>query len=52
VGVKTFATLSDGPEIATPHVFRAEEQPLANVHRRRSSEEKRGEGNGSARRPA
>lgn len=33
VGLKTFATLSRGQEIATPRFFRAEEQALAKVQR-------------------
>jgi len=40
VGLKTFATLSDGQEIANPHFFRGEEQALAKVQRRLSKEEK------------
>jgi IS605 OrfB family transposase len=33
VGLKTFATLSDGQEIANPRFFRAEEKTLAKVQR-------------------
>jgi len=40
VGLKTFATLSDGQEIANPRFFRAEEQALVTVQRRLSREEK------------
>ncbi len=40
VGLKTFATLSDGQEIANPRFFRGEEQALAKVQRRLSKEEK------------
>ncbi|HET8905773.1 MAG TPA: RNA-guided endonuclease TnpB family protein [Ktedonobacterales bacterium] len=40
VGLKTFATLSDGQEIAHPRFFRAEEKALAKVQRRLSKEEK------------
>ena len=34
VGLKTFATLSTGQEIANPRFFRAEEKALAKVQRR------------------
>jgi putative transposase len=34
VGLKTFATLSDGTEIANPHFFRKEEQSLVKVQRK------------------
>jgi putative transposase len=34
VGLKTFATLSDGQEIANPRFFRAEERALAKAQRR------------------
>jgi putative transposase len=37
VGLKTFATLSTGQEIANPRFFRAEEQALAKAHRRLST---------------
>jgi putative transposase len=40
VGLKTFATLSTGQEIANPRFFRAEEKALAKVQRRFSKEEK------------
>jgi putative transposase len=40
VGLKTFATLSMGQEIANPRFFRREEQALAKVQRRLSKEEK------------
>jgi putative transposase len=40
VGLKTFATLSDGQEIANPRFFRQEEQALAKAQRRLSKEEK------------
>ncbi len=40
VGLKTFATLSTGQEIANPHFFRQEEQALAKAQRRLSKEEK------------
>jgi putative transposase len=40
VGLKTFATLSDGTEIANPHFFRREEQALAQAQRRLSKAEK------------
>jgi putative transposase len=40
VGLKTFATLSTGAEIANPHFFRVEELALARVQRRLSKEEK------------
>jgi putative transposase len=40
VGLKTFATLSDGQEIANPRFFRREEHALAKVQRRLSGEEK------------
>jgi putative transposase len=33
VGLKTFATLSDGQEIANPHVFRTEERALGKAQR-------------------
>jgi putative transposase len=36
VGLKTFATLSDGTEIANPRFFRKEEQSLATVQRKHS----------------
>src|SRR2546421_7846170 len=36
VGLKTFATLSDGSEIANPRFFRKEEQALAKVQRKHS----------------
>jgi len=36
VGIKTFAALSDGREIANPHFFRAEEKALAKVQRKHS----------------
>src|SRR5260370_4005965 len=36
VGLKTFATLSDGQEIANPRFFRAEEKALAKVQRKHS----------------
>jgi putative transposase len=39
VGLKTFATLSDGEEIANPRFFRREEHALAQAHRRLSKEE-------------
>lgn len=39
VGLKTFATLSTGTEIANPRFFRAEERALAKVQRRLSKEE-------------
>jgi putative transposase len=39
VGLKTFATRSTGQEMATPRCFRAEENPLAKVPRRLSTEE-------------
>ena len=34
VGLKTFATLSDGQEIANPRFFRTEEQALAKAQRK------------------
>jgi putative transposase len=40
VGLKTFATLSTGAEIANPRFFRQEEKALAKVQRRLSQEEK------------
>ena len=40
VGLKTFATLSTGEEIANPRFFRAEEKALAKAQRRLSKEEK------------
>jgi putative transposase len=40
VGLKTFATLSDGQEIANPRFFRREEHALAKAQRRLSKEEK------------
>jgi putative transposase len=40
VGLKTFATLSTGEEIANPRFFRVEERALAKVQRRLSKEEK------------
>ncbi len=40
VGLKTFATLSDGQEIANLRFFRQEEQALAKAQRRLSKEEK------------
>jgi putative transposase len=40
VGLKTFATLSDGQEIANPRFFRSEERALAKVQRQLSKEEK------------
>ena len=40
VGLKTFATLSDGQEIANPRFFREEEKALARAQRRLSKEEK------------
>jgi len=39
VGLKTFATLSDGQEIANPRFFRCEEHALAKAQRRLSKEE-------------
>ena len=39
VGLKTFATLSTGAEVANPRFFRAEEQALAKAQRRLSKEE-------------
>src|SRR3989440_9530442 len=36
VGLKTFATLSEGTEIANPRFFRKEEQALAKVQRKQS----------------
>jgi putative transposase len=39
VGLKTFAMLSDGQEIATPRFFRREEHALAKARRRLSQEE-------------
>jgi putative transposase len=40
VGLTTFATLSDGQEIASPRFFRREERALAKAQRRLSQEEK------------
>ena len=40
VGLKTFATLSTGEEIANPRFFRAEEKALANAQRTLSKQEK------------
>jgi putative transposase len=40
VGLKTFATLSTGAEIANPRFFRREERALARTQRRLSKEEK------------
>jgi putative transposase len=40
VGLKTFATLSDGQEIANPRFFRSEQKALAKASRRLSKEEK------------
>ncbi len=40
VGLKTFATLSTGQEIANPRFFRQEEKALAKAQRRLSKEEK------------
>jgi putative transposase len=40
VGLKSFATLSTGDEIAKPRFFRREERALAKVQRRLSKEEK------------
>jgi putative transposase len=40
VGLKTFAALSTGEQIANPRFFRQEEQALAKAHRRLSKEEK------------
>jgi putative transposase len=40
VGLKTFATLSDGQAIANPRFFRREEHALAKAQRRLSKEEK------------
>src|SRR5204862_3102304 len=37
VGLKTFATLSDGKEIANPRFFRKEEKALAKVQRKHST---------------
>jgi putative transposase len=39
VGLKTFATLSDGQQIANPRFFRCEEHALAKAQRRLSHEE-------------
>jgi putative transposase len=39
VGLKTFATLSTGDEVANPRFFRREERALAKVQRRLSKEE-------------
>jgi putative transposase len=39
VGLKTFATLSDGQEIVNPRFFRREEHALSKAHRRLSKEE-------------
>jgi putative transposase len=38
VGLKTFATLSDGQHLANPRFFRTQERVLANVQRRLSKE--------------
>ena len=38
VGLKTFATLSTGEEIANPHFFRQEEKALAKVQRKHSKQ--------------
>ncbi len=40
VGLKTFATLSDGQAIANPRFFRQEERALARIQRHLSKEEK------------
>src|SRR5262249_1586454 len=40
VGLKTFAMLSTGDEVAHPRFFRQEEQALAKAQRRLSQEEK------------
>jgi putative transposase len=40
VGLKTFAYLSTGEEIANPRFFRREEQALARAHRKLSKEQK------------
>src|SRR5215813_1688869 len=40
VGLKAFATLSTGAELATPHCFRQEERALAKAQRRLSTAEK------------
>ncbi len=40
MGLRTFATLSTGREIANPRFFRAEEKALAKAQRRLSKEEK------------
>jgi putative transposase len=40
VGLKTFATLSTGEEVANPRFFRREERALAKAQRRLSKEEK------------
>jgi putative transposase len=40
VGLKTFATLSDGQEIANPRFFRQEEKALAKAQRHLSKEDK------------
>jgi putative transposase len=40
VGLKTFATLSTGTEVANPRFFRQEERALAKAQRRMSKEEK------------
>src|SRR5713101_3662323 len=40
VGLKTFATLSTGEEIANPHFFRKEEQALAKVQRKHAKKPK------------
>jgi putative transposase len=40
MGLKTFATLSTGQEIANPRFLRTEERALARVQRRLSTEEK------------
>ncbi len=50
VGLTTFATLSNGQEIANPRFFRAEEQALAKIQRRLSKEEKGTPGHAKRRR--
>jgi putative transposase len=40
VGLKTFASMSDGQEIETPHFFRKEEKTLAKAQRKLSKAEK------------
>jgi putative transposase len=40
VGLKTYAALSTGQEVANPRFFRREEKALAKAHRRMSKEEK------------